>query len=126
MSRTNEALWERIKARVMASDRGGKPGQWSAIKAMETSKQYKEQGGRYKGRKDVTKGLAKWMEEDWRTKSGNPSRETGERFLPAKAIAALSPAQYAATSAKKRKDTKAGKQFSDQPETIADITKRFR
>jgi hypothetical protein len=33
---------------------------------------------------------------------------------------------YAASSAKKRKDTKAGKQFSKQPKKAAETSKRFR
>lgn len=126
MSHTDKALWERIKKKVMEDDLGGRPGQWSAIKAMIASKKYKEAGGTYVGRKDDIKGLAKWMKEDWRTKSGKPSLETGERFLPRKAIEALTPAQYAATTAKKRKDTKKGKQFSAQPEAIAELVKKFR
>jgi hypothetical protein len=126
MSHVDTALWERIKKKVTADDVGGRPGQWSAIKAMKASKLYKEAGGTYRGKRDTTKGLAKWMKEDWRTKSGLPSLETGERFLPKKAIEALTPAQYAATSAKKRKDTKKGKQFSMQPEEIAELVKKYR
>ncbi len=38
----------------------------------------------------------------------------------------MSPAEYAATSRKKRKDTKKGKQFSKQPKSIAKKTKAFR
>ena len=125
MSHANPELWSKIKEKFKASDKGGKPGQWSAIKSMLASKEYKKQGGTYKGKKDESKGLAKWMKEKWRTKSGQPSSETGERFLPTKAIEALSPAQYAATSAKKRRDTKKGKQFSKQPEEVAEITKKF-
>ena len=34
--------------------------------------------------------LDNWTEQDWGTKSGKPSAETGERYLPKKAIAALS------------------------------------
>lgn len=118
MSHTDKALWERIKNQVMANDVGGKPGQWSAIKAMIASKNYKEAGGGYLGRKNYSKGLLKWMSEDWRTKSGRSSLETGERFLPAKAIEALSESEYKRTSAKKRRDLAAGKQFSRQPEDI--------
>ena len=126
MSHTDKALWERIKKQVTENDAGGKPGQWSAVKAMIASKKYKDQGGTYTGKRDASKGLLKWMKEDWRTKSGKPSLETGERFLPAKAIQALTPAQYARTSKKKREDLKKGKQFSEQPESIADITKKYR
>jgi hypothetical protein len=126
MSQIDKALWERIKKQVTADDLGGLPGQWSAIKAMIASKKYKDAGGRYRGKKDDTQGLAKWMREDWRTKSGKSSLETGERFLPRKAIEALTPAQYAATSAKKRKDIKKGKQFSAQPDAIAELVRKYR
>jgi hypothetical protein len=38
----------------------------------------------------------------------------------------MSSSQYAASSAKKRKDTAAGKQFSKQPKSAAKTAKRFR
>ena len=65
------------------------------------------------------KSLEDWTKQKWTTKSGKPSAKTGERYLPKKAIKALTPAQYAATTAKKKKDTKAGKQHSAQPKKIA-------
>lgn len=126
MSHSDTQLWERIKRRVLADDVGGKAGQWSAVKAMIASKEYKREGGTYTGKKDKSKGLLKWMGEDWRTKSGKPSLETGERFLPAKAIEALSSEQYRKTSAIKRRDLKQGKQFSKQPKSIQDIVDKFR
>lgn len=126
MSHVDVSLWESIKEKVQAGSKGGKPGQWSAIKAMIASKEYKARGGQYKGRPNRGTGLQKWMAEDWQTKSGKPSSQTGERFLPKKAIEALTPAQYAATTAKKRKDTKKGKQFSKQPASIAEIVKQYR
>lgn len=76
------------------------------------------------------KSLRNWTKQDWRTRSGKPSTQgpdaTGERYLPAAAIRAMSPATYAASSAAKRKATRAGKQFSKQPEAAAKISKRFR
>lgn len=125
-SHTDKALWERIKKQVTDDDVGGKPGQWSAVKAMIASKKYKEEGGGYMGQKNYSKGLLKWIGEDWRTKSGKPSLQTGERFLPFRAIAALSPKEYARTSAKKRRDLKAGKQFSPQPEDIQKKVEPYR
>ena len=77
-------------------------------------------------KKAPQKSLDKWTGEKWGTKSGKPSAKTGERYLPKKAIQALSPKDYAATTAKKRKDTKAGKQFSSQPKKIAKKTARHR
>ena len=72
------------------------------------------------------KSLKDWGKQDWRTKSGKKSSETGERYLPAAAIKALSPAEYAATTKAKRKAKRAGKQFSKQPKSIMAKTRRFR
>jgi len=72
------------------------------------------------------RSLKAWSKQKWRTKSGKPSSKTGERYLPEKAIKALTPAQYAATTKKKRQGTKQGKQFVKQPKTIASKTSRFR
>ena len=72
------------------------------------------------------RSLKKWTEQKWRTKSGKKSSETGERYLPDAAIKALSDAEYAATTRKKRKDTKKGKQHSKQPKKVAKKTKAYR
>lgn len=76
------------------------------------------------------KSLDRWTRQRWRTKSGKPStqgpRATGERYLPEAAVKAMSDTQYAASTAKKRKDTAAGKQFSKQPKSAAKTAKRFR
>tara|TARA_R100000988_G_scaffold89070_1_gene52398 strand:+ start:879 stop:1121 length:243 start_codon:yes stop_codon:yes gene_type:complete len=76
--------------------------------------------------KKSQKSLKKWTKQKWKTKSGKPSAKTGERYLPEKAIKSLSAKEYAATSRKKRKDTKKGKQFSSQPKKIAKKTARYR
>ena len=70
--------------------------------------------------------LDRWTKQKWRTKSGKPSAETGERYLPDAAIKSLSSQEYAATTRKKRKDTKKGKQHSKQPKKIAKKTKSYR
>lgn len=76
------------------------------------------------------KSLDKWTRQKWRTKSGKPSTQgpkaTGERYLPEAAIKAMSSSQYAASTAKKRKDTAAGKQFSKQPKAAAKTSRRYR
>ena len=72
------------------------------------------------------KSLKDWGKQKWRTKSGKPSSKTGERYLPTKAIKALTSAQYAATSKAKRAGTKKGKQFVKQPKGIAKKVRRFR
>ena len=72
------------------------------------------------------KSLKAWGDQKWRTKSGKPSSETGERYLPEKAINALSPQEYAATTRAKREGKAAGKQFVAQPKKIAAKTAAYR
>ena len=76
--------------------------------------------------KKPQKSLKSWTKQKWRTKSGKPSAKTGERYLPSKAISSLSSKEYAATTKKKREDTKKGKQHSKQPKKIASKTKQYR
>ena len=76
--------------------------------------------------KDPQKSLREWTTQDWGTKSGKKSSKTGERYLPKAARESLSSSEYAATTAKKRKDTAAGKQHSSQPKKIADKTAKHR
>ena len=76
--------------------------------------------------KKSQKSLKSWTKQKWRTKSGKPSAETGERYLPEKAIKSLTASEYAQTTRKKRKDTKAGKQHSKQPKRIAKKTRAHR
>ena len=72
------------------------------------------------------KSLKAWTAQKWTTKSGKPSSQTGERYLPEKAIKALSPAEYAATTRAKRAGKAAGKQFVPQPAKIKSKVKPFR
>ena len=72
------------------------------------------------------RSLKSWTKQKWRTKSGKPSKKTGERYLPTAAIKALSPQEYAAPTRAKCKGTKAGKQFVKQPKSIAKKTRAYR
>lgn len=72
------------------------------------------------------KSLVDWTKQKWRTKSGKPNSKTGERYLPEKAIKALSSSEYAATTKAKREGKSKGKQFVAQPKGIAKKTSRFR
>ena len=76
--------------------------------------------------KDPQQSLKDWGKQKWRTKSGKPSSQTGERYLPEAAIKSLSASEYAATTKAKRKGTAAGKQFVKQPKAIAKKTSKFR
>jgi hypothetical protein len=72
------------------------------------------------------KSLINWGKQKWRTKSGKKSSETGERYLPEKAIKALTSSEYAATTAAKRKGKAKGKQFVAQPKAIAKKVRKYR
>lgn len=80
--------------------------------------------------KKPQKSLRAWTKQKWRTKSGKPSTQgskaTGERYLPEKAIKALSDKEYAATTRAKRAATKKGKQVAKQPKKIAKKTAKYR
>ena len=128
--RTNEKLWRRIQQKYHKSNKGGKPGQWSARKAQLAVQEYKKKGGKYKGNTRKKTDLHKWTKEDWGTRSGKNSiqgkKATGERYLPRKAREALTKKEYKRTTAAKRKGIKKGKQFVRQPKKIAKKTAKYR
>ncbi|MBB3019364.1 hypothetical protein FHR70_002429 [Microvirga lupini] len=124
--KTNSRLWETVKAKVTKSAKGGKEGQWSARKAQMAVAEYKKEGGGYEGRKTSDNHLKQWQDEDWGTKSGRKSQETGERYLPRKSREKLTDSEYKRSSDKKRADTRTGKQFSKQPRDVAKKAARAR
>jgi hypothetical protein len=69
--------------------------------------------------------LDKWTKEEWTTSDGKPSNGK-KRYLPKKAMEALTPAEKAATNKAKAKGNKAGKQFVAQPKKIAEKTAKYR
>ncbi len=112
---------------------GTKSGQWSARKSQHLTDEYEKAMNKmgakpYKSSKrtKAQKSLKKWGDQKWKTKSGKKSSVTGERYLPSKAIDALTEKEYAKTTAAKRKAKKAGKQFSKQPKAIAKKVAAYR
>jgi hypothetical protein len=107
-------LRERIKNRIMAGSKGGKPGQWSARKAQLLAMEYEKAGGGYRGKpKKSQRSLKKWTKEKWTTSDGKPAIRDGKttRYLPAKAWEKLTPGQKKATNSKKIAGSKKGSQF---------------
>jgi hypothetical protein len=121
----NPALWDRVVSSVKAGSKGGEPGKWSARKAQLAVAKYKDAGGKYSGKKSESNSLSKWTDQKWRTKSGKPSSETGERYLPEKAIKSLSSSEYAATTRAKRQGGGTGSVVK-QPKGIASKVKKYR
>jgi hypothetical protein len=127
MAHDKPELWEQVKKKYLEGDKGGRKGQWSARKAQLAVLEYQKLSGGYVGPKDkAAKDLVDWTKQDWRTKSGGRSLDTGERYLPSKAIAALSDKQYKETSRVKRLGMKKGQQYVRQPGMIAEFVKEFR
>ncbi|MEH1018013.1 DUF5872 domain-containing protein, partial [Micromonospora sp. CPCC 206060] len=112
---TKPDLREQIKAEIRASDKGGKPGQWSARKSQLLTKEYEKRGGGYQGPKDQRqRSLQRWGAEEWQTKEGPArARRNGEtsRYLPKLAWARLSEEQRRATDDRKRKASRTGRQY---------------
>lgn len=64
MTYTKNELRERLKERIKAGSKGGKPGQWSAVKALMLAKAYKKEGGGYTGKKtESARHLEKWAKQ---------------------------------------------------------------
>lgn len=106
--RTDDRLWE--KAKTDAVKKLG--GRFSARAMQLAGRLYKARGGGYCGSKTKQqRALTKWTGEDWRTASGKKAcrfvrgRTVCDRYLPAAAWKKLTPAQRAATQAKKRRST---------------------
>ena len=113
--------WAAAKSRAKA-----KMGGHSARAMQLAVKYYKDAGGTYSGKKKASNKLSKWTKQKWTTKSGKPSSKTGERYLPKKAIKALSSKEYAATTRAKKKGTAAGEKNVPQPKRIAKKTAKYR
>lgn len=103
--RTDAALWERSKKDAIKK----LGGRFSARAMQLAGKMYRDRGGGYCGPKTkAQRGLTKWTREDWRTASGKKAcrqvrgRTVCDRYLPAAAWKALTPAQKRATQQKKR------------------------
>jgi hypothetical protein len=112
---TRPELRERLKKKLQASDKGGRPGQWSARKSQLLAQEYKKAGGGYRGAKDAkAKSLESWTQEEWQTKEGGTRARRGRstaRYLPKKAWARLSDSEKRSTDTKKRAASRRGKQF---------------
>ena len=71
------------------------------------------------------KSLKDWTAQKWKTSDGKPSKGK-KRYLPAKAWAALSPAEKTATNKAKAAGNAKGKQFVKQPKSIAKKAAKYR
>lgn len=110
--KTNPDLW---RAKVAAAKR--KFGKWSARASQWAVREYKGDGGGYRGKKSSSNSMARWTRQKWRTRDGGKAerndregRKVVARYLPDAKWKSLSPGEAAATDAKKRKASREGKQ----------------
>lgn len=113
---TDPDLRHRLKEEIQASDRGGKPGQWSARKSQLLVQEYKRHGGSYRGDKDAAAiSLEVWTDQNWQTKEGETKARqedgTTKRYLPEKAWDLLSDGEKREAERKKQQGSKEGEQY---------------
>lgn len=130
---TDPELRQRLKEEIQAGDRGGRPGQWSARKAQLLASEYKKAGGDYTKDKDHesagARHLDEWTSQDWQTEDGSARARDGDvtkRYLPKKAWEELSPKERKDTDARKRKESKKGRQFVGNTEPAKEAGRRAR
>ena len=124
---TKPELRDRIKKEVVDSDKGGKPGQWSARKAQLVAQEYEREGGGYKKPPNETqKSLTKWGSEEWTTSDGEKAQRPAgtTRYLPKKAWEELSPQERRSTNRKKLEGSQHGRQFVSNTEAAATARKK--
>jgi hypothetical protein len=133
---TDPELRARLKDEVVAGDKGGKPGQWSARKAQLLKLEYEKAGGDYLGEKDATQEhLTEWTHEDWQTSDGSdrartdsPNEKGGasKRYLPKEAWEQLSEEEKRATNAAKAEGSEHGEQFVPNTDAAAEAGRHAR
>jgi hypothetical protein len=133
---TDPQLRARLKDEVVAGDKGGKPGQWSARKAQLLAAEYERAGGGYRGEKDETQQhLSDWTDERWQTSDGSADARTGgpqekggasKRYLPEQAWEQLSEEEKRATDAAKAEGSARGEQFVPNTDAAAEAGRQAR
>jgi hypothetical protein len=127
---TDPDLREKIKEEIKASDKGGRPGQWSARKSQLLTQEYEKRGGGYRGDKDESqKDLEKWTDEEWQTQEGEARARDGEetaRYLPKEAWENMSEGEKRETERKKRESSKEGEQYVANTEEAKKARKESR
>lgn len=119
---TKPDLRREIKEELMESDKGGRPGQWSARKSQMLVQRYEDQGGGYKKehKDEDAKSLEKWTNQNWQTSDGSAFADDGDkmkRYLPERAWDLLSEEEKEKAEKKKERGDQDGKQFVEN--TIA-------
>lgn len=125
-------LREKIKEEIKESDKGGKPGQWSARKSQMLVQEYEKRGGGYRKQKKDTsaRSLERWTNEHWQTSEGEAeARGQGKggstrRYLPERAWDLLSENERREADRRKRQGEAEGRQYVERTLAAKDAAKR--
>lgn len=128
---TKPDLRREIKDDLMQSDKGGKPGQWSARKSQLLVQEYEKQGGGYKNdEKDQSaKSLEQWSEEDWQTQGGSSKARQDDktkRYLPKAVWDKLSDSDKKEAEKSKQQASKNGQQYVEWPDAVQKAMDEFK
>ena len=130
---TDPDLRERLKAEILAGDKGGRAGQWSARKAQLLAGAYKRAGGGYTTGKEhepeTARHLDEWTAEEWQTRDGSGRARDGAetaRYLPKAAWDELSDSEADATDRRKREASRGGRQFVGNTPAAKEAGRRAR
>ena len=112
---THPELRRQLKEEILKSDKGGKPGQWSARKSQLLVREYEKQGGDYKQaeKDEAAKSLEEWSEQDWQTEEREDRAREGKvtkRYLPSSVWDKLSDKEKQEAEETKEQASKEGKQ----------------
>jgi hypothetical protein len=114
---TKPELRRKIKQEIMESDKGGKPGQWSARKSQLLVQEYEKRGGGYQGEKDeAARSLEEWTEQNWQTQEGDGKARKNnktKRYLPQKVWERLSEEEKQEVEENKQSASQQGEQYAE-------------
>ncbi len=115
---TKPDLRRKLKEDIKQSDKGGRPGQWSARKSQLLVQEYEKHGGGYRqdSKDEAARSLEEWTEQNWQTVEGQgEARKNGmtKRYLPEAVWEKLSDAEKREAERTKTKGSKSGEQYVD-------------
>jgi uncharacterized protein (DUF2235 family) len=115
---TKPDLRRKLKEDIKQSDKGGKPGQWSARKSQLLVQEYEKHGGGYQqdSKDEAARSLEAWTEQNWQTVDGDgQARGNGitKRYLPEEVWDKLSDKEKQEAERTKEKGAKSGEQYVD-------------
>ena len=116
---------EQIKERIKAGNKGGKSGQWSAVKSLMLAKECKKKGCSLSRNSKKAKAMKRWTDEKWRTSDGKPAirkNKKGEtittRFRPDAVWKKLDKKEKQSLNRSKIEGSKKGKQIVSLPKKL--------